>query len=175
MFDIVGLINATSTAFIAAMAWRTYRINRSLVEDNRKLLEENKRLREAATEPYVVAYLFPDEIHSPLVSLVFENCGQGPALNVRFKFSSDEADSSAMLKELSRRTNIVEGIGPIPIVSQGQKIISLFGGANFRERELSLKVLISYKNLSGEHCEQTCLLDASWVKNLMLSEANKIN
>lgn len=70
-------VQALSAFVIAMLAFFTFRLNRSLAQDNRRLIETQ-------LEPQVVVYLAQEkENGSECVFVNVENIGRGPAQNVR--------------------------------------------------------------------------------------------
>ncbi len=84
---------------------------------------ENRRLRNAGIAPEVVSYLLPHPDGNGAVVFVLANVGKGPAFNVRFSFSCDEADFESHKVLLCNDEERV----PLAVLPQDGELKTLFG------------------------------------------------
>jgi len=130
------------------------------------LARENRILRKAGTDPKVVAYLLPDHAHKNVLNLVLANIGQGPAIDVSFKFPADGTDFRNHSVEIGNNENR----SAISVLPQSEKVTTFFGMGPDLFKEPRLKpftVYIRYKDTAGRQHTNEYLLDISQFDGLI--------
>ncbi len=160
-------ITAAATVVIAIMACLTWRVTRTLSQ-------ENRLLRKAGTEPKVVAYLTPKlGSYVPHVDLVVANIGQGPAQNVVYRIEAKEENFKQYNVQFLKNNSQPM----IAFLPQGERISVVFGtrdlfgqrGSEFESYKSPFppfNVTVSYQNLEGKSYTNTHLLDVSNFANM---------
>ena len=122
------------------------------------LVKENKALRLSGTEPYVIAYLLPDQRHVTVINFIVSNVGRGPAKNISVKFKGD-------IEEWERRkvgTIYAERQIVATWLPQDQKVSSFFGvGPEIigDDPVKPIEVSIEYENIDGIKKSTNSVLD----------------
>lgn len=163
--DYASYINAVSTTVIAVLTGF--------------VLYENRALRKAGSSPELVAYLSPHPDGNGAIEFILANVGRGPAFDVTFELSYDEADFQAHdVKVINDHDRM-----PISVIPQDDQQRALFGisfvlyGKSNGEDIGPLKpfqVCIRYSDIVGRKQTRTRTIDIRQFAGLrgLLSNSN---
>jgi len=115
----------------------------------RGLLKENQLLRKAGNEPRMVAFITPHKEITPIMDLVIQNVGTGPAYDVLLKLDGNLEDYKARGARLPNSM----GQHSLNVFPQGHYMTLFFGMGNtlLADPKLAeLTITFSYRNGQGE-------------------------
>ena len=153
---------ALSTVVYAFLTWR--------------LVSETRRMRKVQTEPRVSVRVEPDHTGLPGYELVIANEGQGPAINVHFKFTGDSTYFRSSFQgtappPIDQLPAIRDGLaymeaGYILRYTLGTVSAKEFG----RAAQHPWKFDVKYKNLTSGEKEDTYVVDFSQYKGAIFAK-----
>ena len=159
-FDIlsigIGVILATTTV---VYAWITSR-----------MLNETKKMRESQTEPFVFINVQPMERARPILNMVIQNIGPGPAYDLKFKVEPDiMLRTGHNLSEINLMKQGFKYLAP----NQKLECIVAHSIEEAKKKEKTLHyVTVYYKNEDKKTYERTYILDFTEYFGMLYSETD---